>query len=254
MHPGKTIRSCGAPVPFRRLDMGPFRPKVVQLQAIMTWSVYCCSVRGTLKPGFHSNARNARACIACVACVWMETASNASAWLAASIDQSYWLAPTFVAWKILGNVCCLRNFLAFIAFLAHFLFSLRIFFLRKNGNRAWHFGTFRFDAHSSLFFFSRKPDCTLITDKLWTCPRCNCHSCDSYILLLYVCWEYIVGLAISWTENKHELTELKFSLNLNGSIVGGVGSYIQSIHWSVCSVENPPQPSCDLQNADLSQT
>ena len=74
-------------------------------------------------------------------------------WLAASIEHSYWLAFAFVAWKIesvlalrcltqwplasvawlaLAYFCFrLRNFLAFIAFLAHFLFCLRIFFLRK---------------------------------------------------------------------------------------------------------------------------
>ena len=65
-------------------------------------------------------------------------------WLAASIDHSYWLALAFVEWKILCNVICLRNFLAFIAFLAHFLFCLRIFSyarpcvrcVRLNGNRA----------------------------------------------------------------------------------------------------------------------
>ena len=84
-----------------------------------------------------------------------------------SIEHSYWLAPAFVAWKIesilslrflaqgplasvawLALVCfcfCLRNFLAFVAFFAHFLFCLRTFpyarpcvgCVRLNGNRAW---------------------------------------------------------------------------------------------------------------------
>ena len=100
--------------------------------------------------------------------------------LAASIEHSYWLALAFVAWKIesvlslsfltqwpLASVAWLalayffwsRNFLAFIAFLAHFLFCLRTFSYARpcvrcvclNGNRAlvfcacnanfWHHST-----------------------------------------------------------------------------------------------------------------
>jgi len=80
---------------------------------------------------------------------WKMQATEAS-WLAAAIVHSYWLPLAFVAWKIesvlslrfltqgplasvvwlaLAYFCffCLRNFLAFIAFLEHFLFCLRTF-------------------------------------------------------------------------------------------------------------------------------
>jgi len=79
-------------------------------------------------------------------------------WLAASIDHVYWLALAFVAWKILRNVFCLRNFLAFIAFLAHLLFFLRIFSYVKPCVRAfeWKPGLSKVAAH-----LQSKAACTL---------------------------------------------------------------------------------------------
>ena len=91
-----------------------------------------------LKPGFHSNARNASACVACVA------------WKIESILSLRFLLQgplAWVAWLALAYtfVFCLRNFLAFVAFLAHFIFCLCAFpyampcvrCVRLNGNRAW---------------------------------------------------------------------------------------------------------------------
>ena len=76
-----------------------------------------------LKPGFHSNARNARNA---------STATHASHATHATFSckdrlrQFYSVAWLALAYRLLF-VFCLRNFLAFVAFLAHFLFFLRTF-------------------------------------------------------------------------------------------------------------------------------
>ena len=123
--------------------------------AVTLWSPVSIQTHAT----HATQAPALRACVRCVRCVNEKRKQRKHlrwhSWLAASIEHSYWLALAFVAWKILHNdrlrqlrdlrlrtfVFCLRNFLAFIVFLAHFLFYLRIFSyprpcVRLNGNRA----------------------------------------------------------------------------------------------------------------------
>ena len=87
-----------------------------------------------LKPGFHPNATHATQSIALRALRKRKPQETQAFdwllvlwWLAVSIDHSYWLALACVAfeWKlVLRNVFCLRNFIAFIAFLAHFSYAI----------------------------------------------------------------------------------------------------------------------------------
>jgi len=86
----------------------------------------------SLKPGFHPNSTHATQSIALRALrkrkpqTW-QAFDWLLQWLAVSIDHSYWLALACVAfeWKpVLRNVFCLHNFIAFIAFLAHFSYAI----------------------------------------------------------------------------------------------------------------------------------
>jgi len=115
---------------------------------VTSWEVRSRGARRTQnKARFPSkrNARNARNATQSIALRKRKPQATQAfdwllRWLAVSIDHSYWLALACVAfeWKpVLRNVFCLRNFIAFIAFLVHFLTqSIALRALRLDGNRA----------------------------------------------------------------------------------------------------------------------
>ena len=107
------------------------------------------TLQSTLKPGFHPNATHATHTTQSIALrALRKRKRQVFDWLlrllAVSIDHSYWRALACVAfeWKpVLRNVFCLRNFIAFIAFLAHFSYAIDcvacVAFGWKPGFRLW---------------------------------------------------------------------------------------------------------------------